>query len=92
MRGLIPQPLYWGYEDYECLHTRARETLEVVLARRLHLDWRRPNGAKLRADAKTGGSLAEFTFGYSFGAPQKHSEGTGDKSHIDLNDSICKYS
>ena len=68
---LDPQP-YWGYEDYECLHTRARETLEVVLARRLHLDWRRPNRAKLRADAKTGGSLAEFRFGYSFGAPQNN--------------------
>ena len=39
----------------------ARETLEFVLARRLHLDWRRPNGAKLQADPKTGGSLHSHT-------------------------------
>ena len=37
----------------------ARETLEVVLAHRLHLSWSRPDAAELRADAKAGGSLVE---------------------------------
>ena len=35
------------------------QTLEVVLADRLHLGWRRPDAAQLRAHAEAGGSLAE---------------------------------
>jgi len=41
------------------VHSRAREALEVVLAHRLHLGWSGSNAAKLRADAKAGGGLAE---------------------------------
>jgi hypothetical protein len=37
------------------VHPSARETLEIVLAHRLHHCRRRPIAAKLRADPKTGG-------------------------------------
>jgi len=53
---------YYSLSTHHCLrrvHSRARETLEVVLADRLHLGWRRPDAAELRAHAKTGGSVAE---------------------------------
>jgi len=40
------------------LHSRARKTLEAVLAHRLHLGRCLSNAAKLRANAKTGGDLA----------------------------------
>jgi hypothetical protein len=41
------------------LHSGTRQTLEVVFADRLHLGWRRPHAAELRAHAQAGGSLAK---------------------------------
>jgi hypothetical protein len=41
------------------VHARPRETLEVVLADRLHFGRGGPNATELRADAKAGGDLAE---------------------------------
>jgi hypothetical protein len=41
------------------VHSRIREALEVVIAHRLQLGWRRSNATQLRADAKAGRGLAE---------------------------------
>jgi len=43
---------------YGSLHSRARQTLEVVLPHRLHFRRRGLHAAELRADAKTGRSFA----------------------------------
>jgi hypothetical protein len=61
--------LEWGMQDLinpetlsHCrrrIHAGSGQALEVVLAHRLHLGWCGSNAAKLRADAKAGGSLAE---------------------------------